>query len=57
MSKITLFDDKNSSEELDSNSDEYKQRVAEGWTTWKKPTAKKPTAKKPTAKKPKKRYD
>ena len=51
MSKITLFDDKNSSEELDSNSDEYKQRVAEGWTTWKQPTAKKPTAKKP-----KKRY-
>jgi hypothetical protein len=41
MSKITLYDEKNVSEELESNSEEYKQRIAQGWTTWKKPSVKK----------------
>ena len=39
MSKI--YDDKNVSEDLDPNSEEYKQRIKQGWTTWKKPGAKK----------------
>ena len=46
MPTITLFDDKNAPAEVDTNSDEYRQKVAEGWTTWKKPSVKKTSKKK-----------
>jgi hypothetical protein len=41
MSKITLYDDKNVAVEVTDNSEEYKEKILAGWTTWKKPSVKK----------------
>ncbi len=46
MDEITLYDDANKAETVVVNSEEHKDLMKRGWTSWKKPSPKKTTKKK-----------